>query len=176
MVSALVASKRVEAGIDVISKLPDAHLVVAGDGPLKDFLEAKAEHLLPDRYKQLSIPPERMPDLYRSADVFLHLAKEEPFGNVFVEAMACGLPVVGHDTPRLRWIVGDDGFLLDTDDLAAVVREIERARRAVTGGQAKRITRAATFSWTKVGELYRVFLREVIDSFRFNHRKKLTVS
>ena len=66
-----------------------------------------------------------MPQLYQSADVFLHLAKEESFGNVFIEAMACGLPVIGHDTPRLRWILGDEGFLLDTENLAAVARQIE---------------------------------------------------
>jgi glycosyltransferase involved in cell wall biosynthesis len=71
-----------------------------------------------------------MPALYRSADVFLHLSKEESFGNVFLEAMACGLPIVGHDSPRLRWIVGDDEFLLDTESLPEVASAIERARRS----------------------------------------------
>ena len=99
MVSALISSKRVDAGIEAVSRIPDAHLVVAGDGPLRQAINAKAARLLPGRFTQLSVAPERMPQLYRSADIFLHLCKEEAFGNVFVEAMACGLPVVGHEVP-----------------------------------------------------------------------------
>jgi glycosyltransferase involved in cell wall biosynthesis len=164
MVSALVSSKRIEAGIEAVSQIPDAHLIVAGDGPLRAALDVKAARLLPGRFTRLSITFEQMPQLYRSSDVFLHLSKEEAFGNVFVEAMACGLPVVGHDTPRLRWIVGDDGFLLDTEDLTAVAQRIELARHAAPGKQAGLIARAATFSWTRIGEMYRVFLQDVIAS------------
>lgn len=165
MVSALISTKRVEVGIDAVSRIPDAHLVVAGDGPLRQSIEAKAARLLPGRFTGLSIAAERMPQLYRSADVFLHLSKEEAFGNVFVEAMACGLPVVGHDTPRLRWIVGDEGFLLDTEDVPAIARQIELARDTAPRKRAERIARAATFSWTRIGEMYRTFLRDVINSY-----------
>ena len=172
MVSALISTKRVEAGIEAISRIPDAHLVVAGDGPLRRAVEAKATRLLPGRFTRLSVAPERMPQLYRSADVFLHLSKEEAFGNVFVEAMACGLPAVGHDTPRLRWIVGDEGNLLDTEDLAEVARQIELARTVTSGQQAERIARAATFSWTRIGERYRTFLQEVVASCKSGNRAR----
>ncbi len=172
MVSALISSKRVDAGIEAVSRIPDAHLVVAGDGPLRQMLETKAARLLPGRFTRLSIASERMPQLYRSADIFLHLSKEEAFGNVFVEAMACGLPVIGHDTPRLRWIVGNEGFLLDTEDLLAVTRQIELVRDDVANRQAARTARAATFSWPRIGEMYRAFLREVIVSYRSDQRNK----
>ena len=97
MVSALIPSKRVEAGIEAVSKIPDGHLVVAGDGPLRAEVNSLAAKLLPDRFTRLSVPPQKMPSLYRSANVFLHLSKIEPFGNVFLEAMASGLPIVGCD-------------------------------------------------------------------------------
>ena len=61
-------------------------------------LEAKAAKLLPGRFTLLSLPAEKMPPVYRSADVFLHLSKEEAFGNVYLEAMACGLPIVARDS------------------------------------------------------------------------------
>lgn len=164
MVSALILTKRVDAGIEAVSRIPDAHLVVAGDGPLRQVLGAKAARLLPGRYTQLSLAAERMPQLYRSADVFLHLAKEEAFGNVFVEAMACGLPIVAHDAALQRWIVGDEAYLLDTEDPTAVARKIEVARAAGQAKQAERVARAADFSWTKIGEMYRAFLLEVVAS------------
>ena len=172
MVSALISSKRVDAGIEAASRIPDAHLVVAGDGPLRQVLDAKAARLLPGRFTRLSVAPERMPQLYRSADIFLHLCKEEAFGNVFVEAMACGLPVVGHESPRLRWILGDDEYLLDTENIAAVARQIELARAGALGKHAKRIARAAAFSWKRISEMYRTFLQEVVDSYKAGHRPR----
>jgi glycosyltransferase involved in cell wall biosynthesis len=162
MVSALIPTKRVEVGIDAVSRVPDAHLVVAGNGPLRQAIEANAARLLPGRFTLLSVAAERMPALYRSADLFLHLSKEESFGNVFLEAMACGLPVVAHDTPRVRWIVGDDQFLVDTTDPAAISAGIDKARNAPPTKRQERIVKAASFSWTKIGAMYRDFLQEMV--------------
>jgi glycosyltransferase involved in cell wall biosynthesis len=163
MVSALIPSKRVVCGIEAVSQIPDAHLVVVGDGPLRQTIDANAARLLPGRFTRLTVASQRMPGLYRSADVFLHLAKEESFGNVFVEAMASGLPVVGHDSPRLRWIVGDEGYLLDTEDLTSVARQIKAAHEAAIDGQSARIARAAAFSWVRIGKMYRDFLQSIIS-------------
>ena len=164
MVSALIADKRVDAGIEIVSQIAEAHLVVAGDGPLRQAIDAKAARLLPGRFTRLSLAAERMPELYRCADVFLHLAKEEAFGNVFLEALACGLPVIGHDTARFRWLVGEHGCPVDSDDVTAVARRIACARVSDSAKQAARIGHAATFSWTRICEMYRGFLQEIILS------------
>ena len=163
MVSALSPTKRVEVGIEAVSQLPDAHLVVAGDGPLRQSLDELAARLLPGRFTRLSLRSEQMPALYQSADVFLHLSKEESFGNVFVEAMACGSPIVAHDSPRLRWIVGDGEYLVDTDDPANVALGLKRAQQAPESDRQGRVENAARFSWSKIGELYREFLTEVVN-------------
>jgi len=161
MVSALIPTKRVEMGVKVVSRIPDAHLVVAGDGPLRPAVDAIATHFLPGRFTRLSLAPDQMPALYQSADIFLHLSKEEPFGNVFVEAMACGLPIVAHDSHRLRWIVGECEFLVDTVDPDAILRNIALARHASAAQRQARATRALAFSWSKIGNMYREFLQEV---------------
>jgi glycosyltransferase involved in cell wall biosynthesis len=163
MVSALTPSKRVETGIEAVSRIPDAHLVVAGDGPLRQAIDENAAHLLPGRFTRLSVPPDRMPALYQSADVFLHLSKDESFGNVFVEAMACGLPVVAHDSARSRWIVGDE-FLTDTDDPAAIAHQIALAYAASPAQRERRVNKAAAFSWAKIAAMYREFLQEIVGS------------
>jgi len=163
MASALISTKRVEAGIDAVSRIPHAHLVVAGNGPLRQAVEGRAARLLPGRFTLLSVPAERMPALYQSANVFLHLSKEESFGNVFLEAMSCGLPVVAHDSSRVRWIVGNDDFLVDTDDPESIVAAIVAASNAQPTKQSKRNERVASFSWTKIGKMYRDFLEEVCN-------------
>jgi glycosyltransferase involved in cell wall biosynthesis len=164
MVSALVPNKRVHVGIEAVSRIPEVHLVVAGDGPLRQTVAEMGAQLLPGRFTRLSVAADRMPALYRSADVFLHLAKDESFGNVFLEAIACGLPVVAHDNRRVRWIVGADEFLTDTDDPAAIAQKIETAQTSTSTERAARAKKAAGFSWAKIAEQYRHFLKEVIAS------------
>jgi glycosyltransferase involved in cell wall biosynthesis len=164
MVSALYPRKRVNLGIEAIHKLDNVHLVVAGDGPLRPELELQASRLLPGRFTCLSIPSERMPTLYRSADVLLHLAREESFGNIFVEALACGLPIVAQDSLRVRWIVGDTEFLVDTADVNAIAEGIDAALDSPPSRQAHRVARAKTFSWPRIGEMYHSFLQQVVNS------------
>jgi glycosyltransferase involved in cell wall biosynthesis len=161
MVSALSYSKHVEVGIEAVSQISGAHLVVAGDGPLRQTLEKVAALRLAGRYTRLSLAPEQMPALYRSADVFLHLSKEEAFGNVFVEAMACGLPIVAHDSPRLRWIVGEDQFLFDSNDPRTVAQQIIVACNSPVSRRQERRALVEKFSWSKIGITYRDFFKEI---------------
>jgi glycosyltransferase involved in cell wall biosynthesis len=163
MVSALIPSKRVDVGIEAVSRIPDAHLVLAGDGPLRSSIASAASAALPGRFTRVSLPPERMPILYQSADAFLHCSKDESFGSVFGEAMACGLPIVAHDMPRVRWIVGDGEFLVDTNDPAAVAAGLERARRSDEKAKSQRFARARDLSWGMVAAKYRQFFSDVLS-------------
>jgi glycosyltransferase involved in cell wall biosynthesis len=163
MVSALIPSKRVDVGIEAVSRIPDAHLVVAGDGPLRARIASVASAAMPGRFTRVSVSPDRMPILYQSADVFLHCSREEAFGNVFGEALACGLPIVAHDMPRVRWIVGDEEFLVDTNDPAAIAASLERARRSELDARLQRVARARRFSWDTIAEEYRQFFIDVLS-------------
>lgn len=161
MVSAMIESKRVADGVRAVSRIPDAHLVVAGDGPLRDTIAGIAGTAMPRRFTQVSVPADAMPALYRSADVFLHLSKEESFGNVFLESMASGLPVVAHESERVRWIVGAGEPLVDTADLNAVAAAIEGCR-AVSTRRDGPWDRVADFAWDKVARRYLTFFEDVI--------------
>jgi len=63
--------------------------------------------------------PDKMHTVYNDADAALILARYEAFGYVALEAMACGLPVVGFDTTGTAEICVDKetGFLVKVDDL-----------------------------------------------------------
>lgn len=159
MVSAFIETKRVLDGMRAVAALPGVHFAVAGDGPLRDQVEALAAEILPGRFTRLSLAAERMPVLYRSADVFLHMSLNESFGNVYVEAMASGLPIVAHDSPRLRWIVGERDTLCDTTDHAATVAALERG---LARGQGAPDPRAEQFTWSAIARQYDAFAREVM--------------
>lgn len=163
MVSALIASKNVAEGIAAAAKIPDATLVVAGDGPLRNDLQMLASELLPGRYRQLTVPAAEMPALYRSADVFMHLSTDESFGNVFVEAMACELPIVAFDTPRTRWIVGDHAFLAERNRPDSLTLAIEAALKGHSKAAAEMRERASNFGWPAIAARYSDFFGELIQ-------------
>lgn len=166
MVSAMIPSKNIASGIEAVSRIPDARLLVAGDGALRDELREKADRLMPGRYRQIQVSPERMPDLYRAADVFLHLSKDESFGNVYVEAMACGLPVVAYDLPRTRWILEEAGMLSPSDDLDQLARTISAALLAGPERRELSVTRAGNFRWQAIARQYRSFFEQVVADRR----------
>lgn len=159
MVSAFIASKRVLEGIRAVAEMDGAYLVVAGDGPLREEARALANELLPGRYKQLVLSADQMPQLYRSADVFLHLSLLESFGNVYLEAWASGLPIVAHDSERLRWILGEGQFLCDTSEPRQLVASL---RSALETGKAAVAPGIERFSWRAIAEQYRQFIEQVL--------------
>lgn len=161
MVSALIESKRVIEGIRAVSRLEGVHLAVAGDGELRERVREEAATHLPGRFSNLTVKAEDMPALYNSADVFLHMSLLESFGNVFVEAAACGLPVVAHDTPRLRWIVGDGQPLCDTTDPDALVGAL---KRALAAGKTNSPVDLSEFHWPRIAQRYRSFLQDVMGT------------
>ncbi len=164
MVSALIPSKRVDLGIQAVSNIPGCHLVVAGDGPERSHIDGLGARLLPGRFKRLTVSPDRIPTLYKSADAFLHLSKEESFGNVFLEAMAAGLPVVAPDTERIRWIVGDGEFLASGDQPEGIAASLSSALAAKSSGKAQTSSRVDEFDWAIIAGKYKKFLETIVHA------------
>ena len=160
MVSALIESKRVLDGIRATAELDDAVLVVAGDGPLRGEAETLARRLLPDRFLRVSLPARDMPALYRSADAFLHMSLLESFGNVFLEAWACGLPIVAQESERLRWILGEDApFLCDTQDSQITAGHL---KEAIFAGKSDLLPPGIEkYTWPNIAQQYLSFFDQL---------------
>jgi 1,2-diacylglycerol 3-alpha-glucosyltransferase len=109
--------KRIDYLLDEFAELrrmaPDlpVWLVLAGGRePETDELVAHGHRLLGDRLRTLvAFPRERMPDLYRSADLFALTSLFEMMGIALIEASATGLPCVVNIHPVLEWIIGAGG-------------------------------------------------------------------
>ena len=163
MASALIASKNIAEGIDAVARIPGANLVVAGDGPLRNDLQKLPGSCCRAGTGSCTVPAADMPALYRSADAFLHLSTDKSFGNVFVEAMASGLPVVAYDTPRTRWIVGDHAFFADQNRPESLADGITAALQANSSAVAAMCERAQSFGWPAIAARYRDFFRELLE-------------
>ncbi|HEY1922626.1 MAG TPA: glycosyltransferase, partial [Tepidisphaeraceae bacterium] len=166
MVSALIESKRVIEGVRAAAKIPGLFLVIAGDGECRRQVDEEAQKLLPGRFLRVSLPRARMPGLYRCADVFLHMSRDEASANAYLEALATGLPVVTHDWEVTRWTLEDCGYLVDCADEQAVVAAVSRA---IEDKSAENVSRRRElvqrkFAWSGIAERYSSFLQQVCDA------------
>ncbi len=132
---------------------PGLHLAVVGDGPARGELE-EALRGLPVTFTGY-LAGEALADTYAAADLFVFPSTTETFGQVVLEAMASGLPVVGCDAEGVRDLVrhGETGILArphDPVDFTQAIADLldQPARRALlaAAGRAAALTR----SWSEV--------------------------
>jgi glycosyltransferase involved in cell wall biosynthesis len=168
IVSRLVPRKGVEDAIRALPLIPAAELVIVG-GPSADHLDDDDEVA---RLRRVAthcgvagrvcftghLPHEELPAVIGSSDVLLAVPWYEPFGITVLEAMACGVPVVGSAVGGLLDTVapGVTGVLVksrDPESIAAGTRWLlsdEQRRAAMGRAGAARVQ--ACYSWPQVAE------------------------
>ncbi|GIG56519.1 GDP-mannose-dependent alpha-(1-6)-phosphatidylinositol dimannoside mannosyltransferase [Longispora fulva] len=124
----------------------DARLVIAGDGPLRERLEAEAAAGgLPVTFTGWMSDRGALADLLASADVVIAPGPVETFGLAALEALACGSPVVVSSSSALPGVVGDAGVAVAGEDMSAGV--VELLGRPEAGRRAAARARAEMFGW-----------------------------
>jgi len=154
-------------GVNILLKaisrfqISDFRFQIVGDGDLKTSYEKLAEKLdIKDRVEFLGkISDEELPRIYQQADLLVlpSINKNEAFGLVLLEAMACGVPVIASDLPGVRTVFEDgrQGLLCkpgDVSDLKNKIEEIlaDEEKRKIMGKEA-RILALEKYSWKKIG-------------------------
>ena len=116
-VGRIAVEKNLEAFLGL--KLPGRKMVV-GDGPAKESLRR--------RFPDVEFPGTRTGDdlarTYAQADVFVFPSRTDTFGNVMLEALACGVPVAAYPVPGPLDVVGD------APEVAVLDHDLGRAARA----------------------------------------------
>jgi glycosyltransferase involved in cell wall biosynthesis len=119
--------KRVELAIEAVGRLKTASLVVLGEGPSAESLDRQAATQLPGRYLRRAVDRAEMPAWYRAADCFTLPSRTESFGLTYLEAMACGVPVVAPDDATRREVLADAGVFCDVTESDAYARALTAA-------------------------------------------------
>jgi L-malate glycosyltransferase len=149
-------------------EVPDARLLVAGDGPQRAMLHALARQLaLRDVEWKGPVAPRDMPALYDAADVYLNAPSIDNMPNSIIEAYAAGLPIVTTDAGGIPYIVSHDrtALMVPSDDDAAMalaalrlLREPGLAARLSIAGREECLTK---YTWPAVREEWTRLYREV---------------
>lgn len=154
-VGALVPEKRHELVIQAVARIEDVSLLLVGqaNSEYAKKIIAMGKVLLGKRFEHKVAAFDEMPALYRSANVFtLASSASEAFGNVYVEAMACGLPVVAPNDETRKFIVGNAGFFVDPENVAEYAQALQTASTTQFGD--KPIRQAASFDYEEIVRRY----------------------
>lgn len=155
-VGRLAAEKGLDVGLEAVRQVDAARpgrvrFIAIGDGPYTDEVHrlAPAGSWLPGK-----LLGDDLSAAYASADVFLFPSTTDTFGNVLLEAMASGLPVVGADVgPTREQLFPDRGWLVPASDARAFATALialvdDRAR--LTAPRAAALTFASAKTWDVV--------------------------
>lgn len=160
-----------EKGLDVFADALDAlsdrkvphHALIIGDGPARSWFQER----MPNGVFLGHQVGEDLAQAFASADVFLNPSVTEAFGNVTLEAMACGLPVVAAEATGTTSLIHDreNGMLVEPGDVEGFADALEfyardpEARRA--HGEAG-LAFARTQDWDAINSVVLDVYRRVI--------------
>ncbi|MEL6496721.1 MAG: glycosyltransferase [Cyanobacteria bacterium J06623_7] len=146
--------RRIELTIKAVARLPQASLLICGEGNDRDYFQALGDRLLgSERFQIRSFAYAQMPLVYRSGSIFTSAARQETRGLKYVEAMACGLPIVATDNPVNRDLIGNAGITCEVTDIPLYAASLQLAlENSWCQGQPRQ--NALRFSWQGITLLY----------------------
>jgi glycosyltransferase involved in cell wall biosynthesis len=125
-VGGLLSRKGQDLAIEALRSVPGATLLLVGEGPDRGRLERLA-HGLPVRFLGVR-PHDELPGLLAAADVMVLPTASEGLANAWVEALACGTPVVTSNVGGAPEVIDDPAFgrlvRRDPAAIAAAVNEL----------------------------------------------------
>lgn len=161
--SSLIPRNGIDTLIEAVSLLSDTldwELIIAGDGPEYQHLKAQIAKLeLKEKVTMLGrVENRNIPQLLKSADIFVRLSRKEGFGVSFLEAMAAGVPVVATPIGGITDFIENEktGLLVMPEKPQEAARAIERLlgeRKLYTHVQKNaRVLVKEKYTWEKIAD------------------------
>ena len=157
--------KRMDYLIREIARLPEPRpflAVLGAESPESARIRALGRALLGEHDTLFrTVERDSVSSYYRAADLFALASVREGFGLAYVEALAHGLPIVAHDFPVTRYLLGTLAALTDLTVDGALARAATVALAAPESGELRARRHAAArsrFGWDVLREQYAAML------------------
>jgi len=148
-------------GILKEKEIKDFSLTVVGDGHQRTLMEELInKNGLKDFVNHLGwINLENLPDIYRSADIFILPSSMEGMPSVVLQAMASGLPIIATRVDGFKEILEENvnGFFAEYNnpkDLADQIEKLIKSKELRDKMSKKSLEKAKNFSWDYIADQY----------------------
>ena len=162
VVARMFPRKGIQYFIDAVSGMENGwELIIAGDGPYRAELEARARRVAPKVRFVGFVAPESLRMLYESSSILVFPSVQENFPMVLLEAMDAGCAVVTSDAEGCAEVVGNAGIVVPKGDPKGIREALERlvADPALIEELSERgVRRAASLTWNRIVPQYRAIL------------------
>lgn len=117
----------IKAFAELVSEYPDWHLVIYGEGPIREELESLVEHLGLKGRVLLPGRTEHVIDELRKSKIFCFSSDYEGLSNAMIEAFCVGLPIVSTCVSGTEDMLvnGENGFIIPINDQRAMVHSLK---------------------------------------------------
>jgi glycosyltransferase involved in cell wall biosynthesis len=152
--------KRMDYLIEEVASIAERpHLVLLGarEEETPAVLEMARSMLGERGFTARTVVEHEMAGYYRAVDAFALASGYEGFGLALVEGLGHGLPVIAQDSPRTRFILGEEGLLGDFTRpraLAELVESLAPSDSVQARGEARHRRAYENFSWQVLGPRY----------------------
>ncbi len=166
-----------EKGLDLLMRVLDNlqtpwRAVFVGKGPMETALDEWASKY-PEKVRIFTkITHQEVPQYLKAMDILVAPSQtvanwREQFGRMLIEAMSCGLPVIGSDSGEIPYVIGDTGIIVGEKDQIGWVKAISELlenpdlrRELGNRGREKVLNH---YTWPKVAQQHLEFFEELIN-------------
>ncbi len=164
-VGALIPRKNHDLVIQALADIPGATLLLAGQGESQGALRALADTSgVADRVRFLgSVPHDDLPSLFAAADIMALVSSSEGLANAWVEALACGTPIIASDVGGIRELITNDAAGRIVAQEPAAIAQAARDLLANPPRKEDVADNVRAFSWAENARQLADFFRSVVN-------------
>ena len=154
----------------VVKQIPEVHLILIGEGPnLENWKKLSISLGIQNKISFLGfVKEEDLLKFYATCDIYVFPSWKEGFGQVILEAMASGAPVICANKSPMSEIIGNGGVTFnvnDSKDLAKKIIQLLKNKENLKILKENAIKRAKNYSWERVIKIFDNYLEEKRNSF-----------
>ncbi|MFX1395063.1 MAG: glycosyltransferase family 4 protein [Promethearchaeota archaeon] len=161
-----------KAMVYVIKEIPDVQLILTGGNTFSkgkftlEYCKNLAKSLEIQNHTTFLgfIEDNELAKYYATSDIFITPSEQEGFGQVILEAMASGTPVICADKPPMSEIIGGGGLTFkidDSDDLANKIIYLLKNREELKILKTNALKITENYKWSKIAKIYDNYTKKI---------------
>lgn len=157
----------------VIKKFPKVHLILIGKGIMWDYCKRLSKKFKIQEYTSFLgfIPQELLLKFYASSDIFVFPSELEGFGQVLLESIASGTPVICANKPPMSEIIENAGITFETnnvEDLSNKILGLLNNEIELKNLKKNSIKQAEKYDVLKIAKKFSEYAKKVLNSYQLD--------